>query len=116
MVTIIGAQLSPRIHRRFGQYKVRFTPNRRHHGDGHGLPHSSKGIPDSLTTDDVKAVLRQVRGLLQLPRYCDCNSGRSRREQHIPVLGVTPEYKPVRNLRLISGRFLDGEDLALATK
>jgi putative ABC transport system permease protein len=79
----------------------------------------SKGTPDPLTLDDMKAVLRQVPGIVAASPVVPLQFGigvAGGRHRNIQVLGVTPDYERVRNLVLISGWFLDGEDLRARNK
>lgn len=69
--------------------------------------------PDRLTIDDMYAVLERVPGIaaatpvVPLDNRVPIGDGK---EHDVRVLGVLPEYRTVRNLVLLSGRFLDGED------
>jgi putative ABC transport system permease protein len=68
---------------------------------------------DFLTVDDMRAVQAQVPGLqaatplVQLFERIPVGEGR---ERDVQVLGVDPDYKIVRNLWVISGRFFDSQD------
>jgi len=69
--------------------------------------------PDLLTLDDMLAVLRQVPGIadaspvVPLDDRVPVGGGK---EREIRVLGVFPQYRSVRNLVVLSGRFFDAED------
>ena len=69
--------------------------------------------PDPLTIDDLKAALQQVPGIVaaspvvSLGERIPVGGGK---ERDISVLGVFPDYKIVRNLVVITGRFFDGKD------
>ncbi|HVO80615.1 MAG TPA: ABC transporter permease [Terriglobales bacterium] len=69
--------------------------------------------PDPLTVDDLQAVLQQVPGIVaaspvaQLSERIPVGSGK---ERDITILGVFPDYRLVRNLVVLSGRFFDEED------
>ncbi len=69
--------------------------------------------PDSLTNDDLIAVDEQVPGILwsspMLEMQVPISFGDGK-VKDILVLGVSPEYKDVRNLVVLSGRFFDEED------
>ncbi len=69
--------------------------------------------PDSLTNDDLTAVDEQVPGILwsspMLEMQVPISFGDGK-VKDILVLGVSPEYKDVRNLVVLSGRFFDEED------
>jgi putative ABC transport system permease protein len=67
---------------------------------------------DYLTRDDESAVVEQVPAvkysspMLEMHDRISINST----EKEILVLGVTPDYKMVRNLKVLDGRFFDEED------
>lgn len=71
------------------------------------------GTPDFLTKDDETAVIEQVPGIiatspmLQMHDRISFGNGRVR---DILVLGVSPQYKDIRNLVVLSGRFFDEQD------
>jgi putative ABC transport system permease protein len=75
--------------------------------------------PDRLTIDDLYAVRQQVMGVkaaspvLQLDNRIPIGNGQ---EQDVRVLGVFPEYRSVRNLKLLSGRFFDASDETARSK
>src|SRR5579872_1185034 len=68
---------------------------------------------DFLTIDDMRAVLREVSGIsaaspvVPLADRIPAGFGQ---ERDLQLLGVFPEYLTVRNLVLVSGRFLDAQD------
>jgi putative ABC transport system permease protein len=67
---------------------------------------------DYLTRDDEGAVVEQVPAvkysspMLEMHDRISINNT----EKEILVLGVTPDYKMVRNLKVMDGRFFDQED------
>jgi putative ABC transport system permease protein len=69
--------------------------------------------PDRLTVDDMYAVLERVSGIVAaspvvpLDNRIPIGYGK---EHDVRVLGVLPEYRTVRNLVIVSGRFIDSED------
>jgi putative ABC transport system permease protein len=69
--------------------------------------------PDPLTVDDLRAVREQVPGIVHaspvvpLDERVPIGNGK---ERDVRVLGVYPEYRSVRNLVILSGRFFDDED------
>lgn len=69
--------------------------------------------PDPLTRDDLTAVDEQVPGIiwsspmLQMQVPISFGDGKVK---DILVLGVSPQYKKVRNLLVLNGRFFDEED------
>ena len=68
---------------------------------------------DFLTVEDMKAVQAQVPGLqaasplVQVFERIPVGEGR---ERDVQVLGVSPDYKIVRNLWVTHGRFFDSQD------
>lgn len=69
---------------------------------------------DNLTREDVEAVRREVKGvayaspgLLPIVERVAIGSGKVRSLQ---VMGVYPEYRHIRNLEVVSGRFFDATD------
>src|ERR1700704_3307819 len=68
---------------------------------------------DLLTVDDMRAVRQQVAGIsaaspmLEIHDRISIGGGK---ERDILVLGVDPDYRVVRNLQLVSGRFFDDQD------
>ena len=68
---------------------------------------------DFLTIDDMHAVVRQVPGIVAaspvVPLSDRVPIGFGQ-ERAVQVLGVFPEYIAVRNLVVLSGRFVDGQD------
>jgi len=69
--------------------------------------------PDQLTIDDMQAVLQEVPGIVAaspvvpLDDRVPVGNGK---ERDIRILGVFPEYRVVRNLVVVSGRFFDKQD------
>src|SRR5215813_13989253 len=69
--------------------------------------------PDPLTIDDLTAIRAQVPGIVAASPVLDqaertpLGSGK---ERDIHILAVYPEYRTVRNLVVVSGRFFDGQD------
>ncbi len=69
--------------------------------------------PDPLTIDDMQAALQQVPGIVaaspvvSLSDRIPVGGGK---ERDISVLGVFPDYRIVRNLVVLTGRFFDAQD------
>ena len=69
--------------------------------------------PDPLTIDDMKAALQEVPGIIaaspvvSLSERVPVGGGK---ERDISVLGVFPDYRVVRNLVIVTGRFFDEQD------
>ena len=69
--------------------------------------------PDPLTIDDLAAARAEVPGIVAASPVIDLfdripvGGGK---ERDIHILGVSPDYKTVRNLVIVSGRFFDLQD------
>src|ERR1700687_5836762 len=69
--------------------------------------------PDPLTIDDMQAAMEEVPGIVAaspvvpLGERIPVGGGK---ERDISVLGVFPDYRIVRNLVVIQGRFFDPQD------
>jgi putative ABC transport system permease protein len=78
-----------------------------------GAQRITNAAPDPLTLDDMQAAESQVPGIvaaspvLQLDERIPVGNGK---ERDIQILGVYPEYRIVRNLVTLSGRFFDAQD------
>ena len=69
--------------------------------------------PDPMTVDDVDAVRLQVPSVVAASPTIALNDRISvggGKQTDILVLGVAPEYRRVRNLLILAGRFFDDED------
>jgi putative ABC transport system permease protein len=75
--------------------------------------------PDLMTNEDMNAVLDQVPDIVasspMLEVHYDVGIG-SGVTKDAMLLGVSPEYKKVRNLTVVSGRFFDDQDTVSRTK
>ena len=74
---------------------------------------------DSLTLDDEKAVVAQVPGVLYSSPILEMHERISFGGGVVKdtlVMGVSPQYKDVRNLMVLSGRFFDDQDEAAHIK
>ena len=82
-----------------------------------GSQRITASAPDPLTVDDMRAAQEQVSEhhcaspLVVLSERIAAGSGR---EKDITVMGSSPEYARVRNLVVLSGRFFDAGDVAVA--
>lgn len=68
---------------------------------------------DFLTKDDLTAVDEQVPGIIAASPMLEMHdrvSFGNGRVKDVLVLGVSPQYKRVRNLIVLSGRFFDDQD------
>jgi putative ABC transport system permease protein len=70
-----------------------------------------KTLSDDLTIDDLKAV-QDMRGIAAATGIVTSRDHivLEGKEREVSVIGTTPEYFRVRNLRILSGRFFDGLD------
>lgn len=71
------------------------------------------GAFDPLTVDDVRVVREQVPSIVAASPFLALNDRigiGNGKQQDILVLGAFPEYKIVRNLQVLSGRFFDEQD------
>jgi putative ABC transport system permease protein len=69
--------------------------------------------PDYMTLDDMRAVLDQVPGIVAsspMLEFHDNVSLGGGVTQSTMLLGVSPQYRIVRNLLVVSGRFFDDQD------
>jgi putative ABC transport system permease protein len=70
-------------------------------------------VQDQMTIDDLSAVLEQVPGIVAsspMLEYHDRISMGSGITKDAMFLGVSPQYKEVRNLKVLAGRFFDDQD------
>jgi putative ABC transport system permease protein len=76
-------------------------------------------INDDMTREDMDTVLREVPNvtysspMLQIDDNISMGSGITK---HAMLLGVSPQYKEVRNLSVDAGRFFDDQDQMTHTK
>jgi len=78
-----------------------------------GAQRITNTAPDPLTVDDVAAVREQVPGIITASPVIDLNERvpvGNGKERDLQILGTFPEYRAVRNLVVVSGRFFDAED------
>ncbi|PYX08526.1 MAG: ABC transporter permease [Acidobacteria bacterium] len=78
-----------------------------------GAQRITNTAPDPLTVDDVQAAMGQVPGIVSASPVAQFNERvplGSGKERDIQILGVYPEYRKVRNLVVLSGRFFDPQD------
>ncbi|HZY63339.1 MAG TPA: ABC transporter permease [Edaphobacter sp.] len=75
--------------------------------------------PDLFTREDLTAVLEQVPGIIasspMLEVHYTVGMGNGVTKDAM-LLGVSPQYKEVRNLAVLAGRFFDDQDAASHTK
>jgi putative ABC transport system permease protein len=74
---------------------------------------------DDMTIEDMKAVLERVPGItasspmLEIHDTISMGSGITKDAM---LLGVSPQYKEVRNLKVLAGRFFDDQDASTHAK
>jgi putative ABC transport system permease protein len=69
--------------------------------------------PDPLTLEDMKAAQAEVPGIIAASPVIDLTDRipvGGGRERDVHILAVYPEYRTVRNLVVVSGRFFDAQD------
>jgi len=75
--------------------------------------------PDFMTRDDMQAVVEQVPGIIasspMLEDHDRISIGGGIVKETM-ILGVSPQYKQVRNLVILGGRFFDDQDARAHTK
>jgi putative ABC transport system permease protein len=86
-------------------------------GDRVGPDNTS--TPDFMTRDDMQAVMEQVPGIIAaspMLEFHDRVSMGGGIVKDTMLLGVSPQYKQVRNLAILAGRFFDDQDATSHTK
>ena len=76
-------------------------------------------VADSMTREDMTAVIDQVPGIIAsspMLEFHDRISMGSGVTKDTMLLGVSPQYKQVRNLKILAGRIFDDQDSAAHTK
>jgi putative ABC transport system permease protein len=74
---------------------------------------------DFLTIGDLQAVRQQVNGIAAaspMVALSDTVSTGNGRERDVLILGVSDEYRFVRSLTILAGRFFDEEDVRMRNK
>ncbi len=69
--------------------------------------------PDYMTREDMDAVLEQVPGIVASSPMLEDHESLSMPggiTKNAILLGVSPQYKQVRNLKVLAGRFFDDQD------
>ena len=78
-----------------------------------GAQRITNSASDPLTIDDLTAAREEVPGIVAASPVIDLSDRipvGGGKERDIHILGVSPEYKVVRNLVIVSGRFFDLQD------
>jgi putative ABC transport system permease protein len=75
--------------------------------------------PDFMTREDMNAVREQIPGIIaaspMLETHDNISIGGGLTRETM-ILGVSPQYKDIRNLAVVAGRFFDDQDAATHTK
>ncbi len=75
--------------------------------------------PDLMTRDDMNAVVSQVPGVVYASPMLEFHDNiriPGGKTQETMILGVSPQYKDIRNFKIVAGRFFDDEDAFAHTK
>jgi len=78
-----------------------------------GAQRITNTAPDALTVEDMKAAQEGIPGIVSASPVLDLNERvpvGNGKERDLQILGVYPEYRNVRNLVVVSGRFFDAQD------
>src|SRR5437660_3077929 len=78
-----------------------------------GAQRITNTAPDTLTVDDMSAAQASIPGIVGASPVLDLNERvpvGNGKERDLQILGVYPQYKTVRNLVVVSGRFFDAQD------
>ncbi|QHN02671.1 FtsX-like permease family protein [Granulicella sp. WH15] len=89
------------------------------YGGGNISGPDNTSVPDNMTREDMAAVTEQVPGIIAsspMLEFHDRISMGSGIVKDTMLLGVSPEYKQVRNLSILAGRFFDDQDALSHTK
>lgn len=88
-------------------------------GGGSVVGPDNTSTPDNMTKDDLAVVLEQVPNIVasspMLEDHASIGMGGGLTKDTM-LLGVSPQYKEVRNLRTVAGRFFDDEDASSHAK
>ena len=89
------------------------------YGGGNIIGPDNTSTPDNMTREDLDAVRNAVPGIIasspMLEDHAAIAVGGGLTKDAM-LLGVSPQYKQVRNLRIVAGRFFDDQDALLHTK
>ncbi len=86
-------------------------------GGGNAAINTSKA--DYLNIDDLRTVREEVPGVIAASPMVELHDRITvpgGKERDIIVLGVSPEYRAVRNLQVLAGRFFDQDDSGARNK
>ena len=89
------------------------------YGGGNIIGPDNTSTPDNMTREDMDAVNAEVPGIVasspMLEDHAAISMGGGITKDTM-LLGVSPQYREVRNLRIVAGRFFDDQDALLHTK
>jgi putative ABC transport system permease protein len=84
------------------------------YGGGNVMGPDNVSTPDLMTREDMAAVLEQVGGIIAASPMLETHDNVSIPGNGITkntmILGVSPQYTDVRNLKMDAGRFFDDQD------
>jgi putative ABC transport system permease protein len=84
-----------------------------------GAQRINASAPDPLTVDDMQAVREQVHSVVAASPVVVLNERipvGDGKQREILVMGTSSEYRKVRNLLVLTGRFFDAEDMQRRNK
>ncbi|MGI4830410.1 MAG: ABC transporter permease [Janthinobacterium lividum] len=82
-------------------------------GGGNVTGPDNVAVPDYMTREDMTVVNQQVPGILYsspMLEFHDAIPIHNGQVREAMLLGVSPQYKEVRNLKVLAGRFFDDQD------
>lgn len=82
-------------------------------GGGNITGPDNVAVPDFMTREDMAAVMDQVPGITAsspMLEFHDALPVHSGQVKEAMVLGVSPQYRDIRNLKVVAGRFFDDQD------
>jgi putative ABC transport system permease protein len=89
------------------------------YGGGNVMGPDNVSTPDLMTREDMEAVTEQVSGIIahspMLETHDNVSVGNGITKNTM-ILGVSPQYTDVRNLKMDAGRFFDDQDAAQHAK
>jgi putative ABC transport system permease protein len=84
------------------------------YGGGNVMGPDNVSTPDLMTREDMAAVLEQVGGIIasspMLETHDNVSIPDTGTTKNTMILGVSPQYTNVRNLKMDAGRFFDEQD------
>jgi putative ABC transport system permease protein len=89
------------------------------YGGGNVMGPDNVSTPDLMTREDMTAVTEQVSGIIAFSPMLEAHDNISVGggvTKNAMILGVSPQYTDVRNLKVDAGRFFDDQDSAQHAK